>query len=197
MGDYKTRVVSAWLERQGIGTRIVERRIDEQFKVTGKEPRLLIGGVDYNSIRHLLAGAGGLVVDAGIGNRADNFDTIAVRARPNERSPKQLWPITNEGSGFAERLARENPAYQSVADDACGRFRLAERSVGVPFVGATAACLVWAQLLRQLHCGAHVSELKVRLSDPGQLEAFHRQFSASDIASVEYVDAHASSDPKR
>jgi len=186
-GQYKTRAVSAWLERQGVRTRILERRVDAQFKVTGKEPRLLIGGVDENRVRHHLAGAGGVLVDAGLGNRADNFETIAVRTYPNERTPEELWPTVGSKNDFAERLARENPAYQNLADDECGRLRLAERSVGVPFVGSTAACFVWAHTLRLLHGGAHVSDLKVRLSDPRSLDAFHRPFSTSDVELLDCV----------
>ena len=190
IGEYKTRALSTWLKEKGIRTRIIERRIDATFKVTGNEPRVLIGGVDDNRVRHLLAESGGVVVDAGIGNRADNFDTIALRTWPNSRPVTDLWPADSEDEDFADRLARENPAYESLADDECGRVRLAERSVGIPFVGATAASLVWGHILRELHQGAHVSELKVRLASPDQLDAFHRPSSPQDVALFEYVDIH-------
>jgi hypothetical protein len=37
--------------------------------------------------------------------------------------------------------------------DSCGLAQLASRTVGVPFVGVIAACLVFAELLRRLNGG--------------------------------------------
>jgi hypothetical protein len=48
------------------------------------------------------------------------------------------------------------PAYQALQDagmDRCGLAQLASRTVGVPFVGLIAGCLVIAELLRRLHGG--------------------------------------------
>ena len=41
IGDFKTRTMSTWLSGKGICSRIIERRIDKTFKVTGSEPRVL------------------------------------------------------------------------------------------------------------------------------------------------------------
>ncbi len=48
------------------------------------------------------------------------------------------------------------PAYQALKDagmDRCGLTQLASRTVGVPFVGLIAGCLVIAELLRRLNGG--------------------------------------------
>lgn len=188
VGEFKTRVVSRWLERRGIKTRLLERRINPSFKVVGTEPRLLIGGLDDNTARGWLTTAGATLIDCGIGNRADNFDTIGLRTWPNDRSPADLWPPARPEDNFAERLANNNPAYQKLSDDACGRFRLAECSVGVPYVGAIAACFALANVLRDLHQGDHVMELKLRLATPQDIEVVRRPFSAQRIAQLAPIE---------
>lgn len=53
------------------------------------------------------------------------------------------------------------PAYEPSKHptlDECGLAQLASRTVGVPFVGLTAACFAVAELLRRLH-GGHALEL--------------------------------------
>jgi hypothetical protein len=49
------------------------------------------------------------------------------------------------------------PAYQALKEagmDPCGLTQLASRTVGVPFVGLIAGCLVISELLRRLNGGA-------------------------------------------
>lgn len=188
VGEFKTRVVSRWLERRNITTRILERRIDSSFKVVGTEPRLLLGGLDDNAARRCLANAGATLIDCGIGNRADNFDTFALRTWPNDRSPDDLWPPPRPEDNAAELLAKDNPGYQQLSGDACGRFQLAERSIGVPYVGATAACFALANALRDLHQGDHVMELKLRLATPQDVELVRRPFSVQRVAQLKPID---------
>ncbi|THD11268.1 hypothetical protein [Metallibacterium scheffleri] len=189
LGDYKTRIVSAWLEARGIQTRIIERRLGTGVRLEPEEPQLILSGVDRNRARHILAEAGGRLVDAGLGATASNFDTIAVRAFPNPRSAADLWPLDVAASPAAERLAEDNPAYAALSADRCGRVRLAERAVGVPFVGAVAATFAWAQALRDLHGGEHVTDLKLKLASPGDLEAYGRPGIANDLINVPYLPA--------
>jgi hypothetical protein len=186
LGSYKTRIVAAWLEARGIRTHIFERRVRSGFVLAPDEPRLILGGVDRNPSRHVLADAGGRLIDVGLGATASNFDTIAVHSWPNPRSATELWPTDIPTAPRAERLADSNPAYAALASDRCGRVLLAERAVGVPFVGAAAAALAWAQVLRELHEGTHVSDLKLKLASPGDLEAFERPVSNEDLAKVAY-----------
>jgi hypothetical protein len=93
------------------------------------------------------------------------------------------------GPPAAERLAEDNPAYAALSSDRCGRVRLAERAVGVPFVGAAAAAFVWAQVLRELHGGDHVSDLKLKLTSPRDMEAHGRPNAAEDLTSVAFLRA--------
>lgn len=186
LGNYKTRIAADWLEARGVRTRILERKVRSGFVLAPDEPRLILGGVDSNPARHVLASAGGRLVDVGLGAMASNFDTIAVRSWPNPRSATELWPVDIPTAPPAERLADCNPAYAALASDRCGRVLLAERAVGVPFVGVAAAAFAWAQVLRELHEGVHISDLKLKLASPGDLEAFERRVSSEDLANVAY-----------
>lgn len=189
LGEYKTRVVSTWLAAQGIRSRIIERRLDAHFIVAAGEPRLILGGFDSNPARHLLAQAGVTLIDAGIGDQAENFDTFAVRAWPNPRTAEELWPQDASRPAIAERLARDNPAYAGLTADRCGRVQLAQRAVGVPFVGAAAAAFAWAHVLRDLHDGKHVTDLRLKLSSPADLDAYSRPSTGLDLKYIEYGTA--------
>ena len=189
LGDYKTRIVSAWLEARAIRTRIIERRFGAGVQPQAEEPQLLLGGVDRNLARHILASARGRLVDAGLGATASNFDTIALRDWPNPRSADELWPIDIDTAPAVERLADGNPAYAALSSDRCGRVRLAERAVGVPFVGAASAAFAWAQPLRELHGGEHVSDLKLKLASPRDIEAYGRACQAEDLTSIAFLRA--------
>ncbi len=191
LGHYKTRIVSEWLEARRIRTRMIERKLGTGFALSPDEPQLILGGVDRNRARHVLAAAGGRLIDAGLGATASNFETIAVRDWPNPRVAADLWPLDDPNASAAERLAESNPAYVALSADRCGRVRLAERAAGVPFVGAAAAAFAWAQVLRDLHEGEHLSDLKLKLSSPRDLEAFGRSGSINDIAAVAYVRTSA------
>lgn len=187
LGDYKTRIVSRWLEARAIRTRIIERRLGAGVQFQADEPQLLLGGVDRNRARHILASACGRLVDAGLGATASNFDTIALRDWPNPRSADELWPVGIDIAPATERLVDGNPAYAALSSDRCGRVRLAERAVGVPFVGAAAAAFAWAQPLRELHGGEHVSDLKLKLSSPRDMEAYGRASEAEDLTPIAFL----------
>lgn len=189
LGDYKTRVVSAWLEARAIRTRIIERRFSSGVQLQVNEPPLLLGGVDHNRARHMLALADGRLVDAGLGAIASNFHSITLRDWPNPRSPDELWPIDIETASATERLVDNNPVYETLSSDHCGRVRLAERSVGVPFVGTAAAAFAWAQPLRDLHGGKHVSDLKLKLASPRDIEAYGQTCQAEDLTSIAFLYA--------
>lgn len=167
--ELKTRVMASWLKQRGFLTRLLERRVDAAFRRTEREPVIALSGFDDNWPRQWLTNAGfERVFDSGLGGEAHNFDTISFRAWPNVRSPEDLWPVESE----QERLAREarrmariqaNPAYAALADDECGRFNLAGLSVAVPFVGAVAATVVVAELLKCVNGLPTYDELKLRM----------------------------------
>jgi hypothetical protein len=165
----KSRVMSHWLEARGFGTRLLERRFDSTFRCQPDEARLAFCGFDSNAPRRDLATAGfDAVVEVGLGDSADNFDTLSLHTLPNPRSEDDLWPdVTPEVAALqtrdAEVAARSNSAYANLAPDECGRILLAGKAVAVPFVGAIAAAFGVAEALRHLHGGPRFHQLKLRL----------------------------------
>ncbi|MGF6601786.1 hypothetical protein P3T23_006537 [Paraburkholderia sp. GAS448] len=165
----KTRVAAEWLEGRGFVTRLLERRVDMHFRRTDCEPIIALCGFDDNQPRQWLANAGfQAIFDSGLGGEAFNFDTIAFHAWPNPRIASEVWPLESAAE-FARREARKrqradsNAAYQALGADECGRLLLAGKSVAVPFVGAMAACIVLAEMLKTVNGGPTFSDLKLRL----------------------------------
>ncbi len=120
-GQFKTRVCSAWLEKRGFRTRIVERRFDEHFRCQADEPRLALCGFDNNAARrHLKAAEFDRVLESGLGGKADNFDTLAVHTFPQFRRVEELWRDASPEEIAADhehrmRAAQQSAAYQPVA----------------------------------------------------------------------------------
>lgn len=164
----KTRVASKWLEDRSFKTRLLERRVDASFRRTEAEPVIALSGFDDNQPRRWLAEGGfERIFDSGLGGEAHNFDTVAFRTWPNPRSAEALWPLeTDEERAAREarrrRLIAANQAYLDLADDECGRLSLAGKAVAVPFVGALAASVVIAEMLKCVNGLKSYSELKVR-----------------------------------
>jgi molybdopterin/thiamine biosynthesis adenylyltransferase len=173
VGQYKTRVFSQWLEHRQFGTRIVERRFDDKFRVQDKEARLALCGFDSNPARRDLKTAGFTrVVESGLGGTAANFDTINLHTLPNPRPVEKLWPDLLDGEvekqqEHQEQVARTNKAYADIHDEECGRIEMAGKAVAVPFVGTAAGALVVAEVLRLLHEGVRFTDLKIRLGGFG------------------------------
>jgi hypothetical protein len=130
---------------------------------------IALSGFDDNSPRRWLSNAGfKAIFDSGLGGEDYNFDTIAFHAWPNPREASIIWPSeTDEELAVREarkkKRAEDNSAYGSINADECGRLRLAGKSVAVPFVGAVAACLVLAEMLKSINGGPTFSDLKLRL----------------------------------
>jgi len=148
----KTRNVACTLEALGFATTLVERPFDDLFQRRPDDPAILICGVDNALARHQLEGPGfPLIVEAGIGRTATDFQAIRLHTFPAQRKASDLWKprparaaANLEGSVGYRRL-RERGV------DACGLTRLAETAVGAPFVGTVAGVLMLGQVLRQLH----------------------------------------------
>ena len=177
VGDLKTRACAAWLKSLGFQTRLIERCFDSTFRrqTVGQgnaEPGLAFCGFDSNAARrHLATAEFPRVIECGLGAMAHNFDTLSLHTLPHGRSVAELWPdpTPDQLKQIAkehERIARENPGYANLAKDDCGRALLAGKAVGVPFVGATAACLAVAESARLLHRGPAYSDIKLNLGDP-------------------------------
>lgn len=170
----KTRVVAAWLEARGFSTRLIERRLDQYYRRSEKEPVIALSGFDDNLARRWLSDSGfEAIFDSGLGGEAHNFDTIAFHAWPNPRPTAELWPRESEEVVAArEKRRRENIARNAAygaldVDNECGRVVLAGKSVAVPFVGAVASCLVLAEMLKAFNGGPTFHDLTLRLCSLG------------------------------
>ena len=124
---------------------------------------------------------------------------VSFHTLPNPRAPEELWPdLSPEEEEIQrqelERIAQENPAYEELGDDICGRAQLAGKSVAVPFVGVTAATLVVAEAIRLLHDGPAYSDIKLSLSDLKSVSAISKgNYTIQDSAGIMFCETSHSS----
>lgn len=148
----KTRDVARTLEAMGFSTVIIERPFGDQFKRRPEDPSVLICGVDNAHARSQLEAPGfPLIVEAGIGRSAQDFQAIRLHTFPSRRKAADLWKT---GVVDANTSVAETAGYQRLRErgvDECGLARLAGTAVGAPFVGTVAGVLMLGQLLRLLH----------------------------------------------
>jgi hypothetical protein len=154
----KTRAMAAWAERRGFTTAVLERFFDGSFKRRDDEPRVALCGLDNGLGRQALDQVGfDFVVEAGLGRGHGDFRAVRLHTLPASRPAAQIWRAENAGEQVDDR-----PAYERLLKtgelDRCGVTLLAGKAVGAPFVGAVAATLAVAELLRLLH-GGTVHEL--------------------------------------
>ena len=154
IGCMKTRWVARWLERRRFVTFLEERRFGEWTQRHGAEPGVALCGVDNALARSALERAGfGLVIESGLGAGPQSFRNFSMHSFPGPRQAAQIWSSVEDSDGPD---VSDRPAYAELRDkgmDACGLAQLASRTVGVPFVGLFAGCLVVGELLRRLHGG--------------------------------------------
>ena len=150
----KTRVVGEWLESAGFDTFLEERKFGKWTQRTSDEPGVALCGVDNPIARAALEDAGfGLVVEAGLGAGPQGFRNLSMHSFPSSRKAAAIWQQQSEAPAAS---VEGMPAYQDLRKagmDGCGLAQLASRTVGVPFVGLIAGCLVVSELLRRLHGG--------------------------------------------
>jgi hypothetical protein len=170
VGQKKTRVIARWLEERGFSTVLEERRFGARTNRADDEPAVALCGVDNANTRLHLDRAGfDLVVEAGLGAGPGAFRSISMHTFPGPRSPVQIWG-RHQSTPDASQLM---PAYEALKEagmDECGLTRLASRSVGVPFVGLMAGCLVISEIFRRLHGGIHVEQLSTSVLAPSDVE---------------------------
>ena len=158
IGMRKTRAMSDWAEQRGFKATIIERRFDSDFRVRTDEPALALCGVDNAKARRVLEDVGFVkVIDAGLGGGTHDFLGFRTHVFPGVRRAREVWNQVNVNSDVQIDL----PAYKQLAAfglDRCGLTQIAGRTVGAPFVGATAAAIVIAETLRTVN-GAHSYDL--------------------------------------
>ena len=175
LGRRKTRAMADWTERRGFKTTIVERRFRADFQVAPHEPALALCGVDNPLARSALEDVGFEgVIEAGLGSGPSDFLGFRTHVFPDVHKARDLWETTN----VVQEKRIELPAYKKLAADGldhCGLTQLAGRTVGAPFVGATAAAIVVAEALRMVN-GAHgYSLVDGHLRDLAHLTAVRAQ----------------------
>lgn len=168
VGRRKTRAMAEWAEARGFRTSLVERAFPGGIKVAGDEPRLALGGVDNAQARAAYEDAGfDCVVEAGLGAGPTEYLALRLHTFPASTTARDKW------GGARANPAKPVPETTAYADlaasgmDACGLVRLATRTVGVPFVGATAAALVVSEVLRRLNGGPATEVIDMTLRDVG------------------------------
>jgi len=147
LGQRKTRAMAAWAEARGFKTALIERPFAANFKVDACEPPVALIGVDNALARQAVEAVGfERIIEAGLGRGPQDFLGIDLHTFPASKPAREVWQETAIAEGDIAQ-----PAYAALLDqskDRCGIVRLAGRSIGAPFVGAVAASLVVAELVR-------------------------------------------------
>jgi hypothetical protein len=161
----KTRAMAAWAERRGFRTAIVERRFATDFHISDQEPRVALIGVDNALARQAIEDVGfDRIIEAGLGRGPQDFLGMDLHTFPASVAARKVWSDIEAGEG-----AITQPAYRALLEqsgDRCGTVRLAGRSIGAPFVGAVAASLVIAELLRLVMGGPRYELISCHLRNP-------------------------------
>lgn len=163
-GTPKTRAMAAWAEKRGFRTALIERPFGANLRVQDGDPVLALCGVDNANARAALEDVGfQWIIDAGLGAGISEFLAMRMYSFPGPRSAKQIW---GKAGNIRKSLPHDQKAYQALRDaglDECGLTLLAERTVGAPFVGVTAAAIVIAEILRGLHGGRRIMAMDATL----------------------------------
>ena len=127
------------------------------------EPTTALFGVDNVAARRDLdTAAFAMVVETGLGSGYRDFRNIRLHTFPGPRLPSQIW----RAESAAQAEPELNDTYKKLADerkDICGMTLLASRAVATPFVGALAAVLALAEVMRPLHGGLVYAALDVQM----------------------------------
>lgn len=181
VGNRKTWTAANWLKRGGFDPCIVDLPFSREKTRGDDSPRLCLAGVDNVPARRQIAESSfSVVVDAGIGGGADSYSRINLHSLPADREPREIWPDASSNDSVTISPILKEIALDEGLDN-CGLMRLAKVSVGVPFVGAVASCLVFGQVLRLLH-GAPIDKVvDVDLQVPDYRAAIPNQVGSMRI----------------
>lgn len=155
-GTKKVAYCADWLRRRGARVEVVTEAFGPHS--LPRKDFVVVAGLHDTTSRALLDRTeAGLIVDGGIGGRADDFLRFAVRRFPAERTAAQTFSSPSLRDSDQQEALIRSEAYHSLVDaaseSACGLLTaLAETAVGVPFVGLSVSTLVWATVMKQ-HLG--------------------------------------------
>lgn len=173
-GMPKTRMAAAWAERIGFRTRLLECRFGawtRRCDFTG-DPAVALCGVDNADSRMDLEDIGfSSVFEAGLGAGAQGYLNLTTHSFPAGMRARDIWGRVRDLPA-AESTAVQ-PAYEAAAKAGlgdCGALMLARRTIGVPYVGMTAAVLVVGEILRRLNGGMGYDACSMSLACPQDIE---------------------------
>lgn len=165
-GMRKARAMASWAEARGFRTTIVERNFDADFRVAAREPSVALIGVDNALARQSIEKVGfARIIEAGLGGGPQDFLGIDMHTFPASKPAADIWRDV-----AASQVDIAQPAYSAMLEsskDPCGTVRLAGRTIGAPFVGAVAAALVVAELVRLTLGGGRHEMVSCHLRDLG------------------------------
>ncbi len=152
-GVRKTRLVASGLERAGLVTTIIERRMGPGVRVTLDEHHVALLGVDNFPTRRLISAISWpFAIDVGLGSGPGNFGSLLMRRFPGAVPSDQIVGWQDESEMV---IIPDSPAFDDLKrrQDQCGLVELAGKAVGASFVGVVAACVALAEATRELHGG--------------------------------------------
>jgi hypothetical protein len=160
-GVRKTRLVAAHLERAGLDTKIIERKMNSTLVATPDERHVALLGLDNFPTRRLISGVRWpFAIDVGLGAGAANFGALLMRRFPGAVPSNEVigWHDENQPVTIPD-----TPAFGDLRQrhDQCGVVDLAGKAVGASFVGVIAACFAVAEASRELHGGKGLDVLSV------------------------------------
>lgn len=164
-GVPKTRLVAGRLEDAGLRTRIIERPLDGNLHLRDDETHTVaLIGVDNLPTRRALSAIGWpLTIDVGLGAQTHDHTAISMHRFPGSKPSHDISAWHDHPQ--AERAIPVTPGFEDLNSrfDRCGVVTLAGKAIGVPFVGAIAACLAVTEALKELHGlpGAEVAGLDI------------------------------------
>lgn len=169
-GVRKTRLVAGALEGLGFHTRLIERAFDYTIKPSRDEPIWALAGFDSPAPRCHLDNFE-LAVDLGLGASQDDYLGIRLHTFPAAGSPADIFiAAADDTTGPSVEASPHSPWATAAAEDACGIVQLEGASVGAAFVGATAAALGLAEVLRALAGGPPIAIASLTLAAPQHAE---------------------------
>lgn len=183
----KTRIVASTLDRAGLRTRIIERRMSDQTRPDPDEVgHLALIGVDNLATRRLISSMGwARTIDAGLGHRAANYGAITIHSFPSAKRSDEIeaWRDDHE---VEERIPLV-PGFQDLESrfDHCGVIELAGKAVGVPFVGLIAATLAITIAIRENQGAGALPARRFDIKSLDHYEARPSEYRALDVNAVE------------
>lgn len=167
VGKCKVDVCCDWLSVMGFQV-IKCNKLLKAGDGTNFENFLFLSGFDNNDARRAAAGfSPKMMIDGGLGTRADDCRSMHINSLPSDRHVNSIWShsrteIQNEPPKAITDLEKEG------ALDHCGMLILAEKAVGLSFVGLAASTLVLSEVLRSLHGGQQYDFINLNLEEIGE-----------------------------